>query len=104
VAGEQLSHTVQLEQLRVVGDPESRLNYARRASAALGSACTQELSQTRRVDALDGLDPGAASLHGKNQAGVDRQIVHQHRAGAAAALRAAFFGSAKIKTLAQEVE
>ncbi len=86
-----------------------RQHHPRNADAALHAALVDE-GFLQRVQpafveqALDGLHRGAVGLVGHHQARVDGLPVHEHGAGAALALAAAFLGAGEPQVVAQQVE
>ena len=68
------------------------------------SACCSGCSSPPADKPLDGGDVAARRLQRQHQAGIDRRAVHQHRAGAAVAVAAAFLGAGQAEPVAQQVE
>src|SRR2546430_15239230 len=95
VSGHQLANAVRAEQLDMLADPPRRHHHAGRAGSALRGAAPLERLEGTRVEGLYGLHPMAAHLVGRDEAGVHRQPVQVHGAGAALALAAALLGAGK---------
>src|SRR5438093_12293605 len=92
------------EQLDMLADPPRRHHHAGCAGSALRGAAPLERLEGTRIEGLYGLHPMPAHLVGRDEAGVHRQPVQVHGAGAALALAAALLRACERQLIAEGVE
>ena len=99
-----LAGIVSLVEQRFGGDEETGGADAALQRGAFQKALLQRMQVALLGQAFDGLDLGPFGFGGKDDAAIDRQAVHQHGAGAAIAVVAAFFGPGQAQVFAQDLE